>query len=1614
MLCLLSLSFSVGAQGSMAWGEEYARKINASAAIDPLSADGAGEHVNLFDGSATFSIADIDIPGNSGLPVELSRTWDTHNEGIEYLPMGDWVIDVPNISGTFLANVGWPDQRCTAANPPPGHTYSGGTNQYAVVRTDEYWSGYNLSLPGEQATLLRKKSDDARIQLPAPSLGATSPWTTSDGWHFSCLPSLQRGSGEGFVAHAPDGKKYMFDWMVTDLYRSITRRGSAPNYLFLLSRKKIKIYATKVEDRFGNWVRYEWSNSQLQRIYANDGREIALTYNANGRLATASAGGRVWSYQYSAFNTVAQSNTNYLSAVVLPDGGQWKYEASAFARSIVYKRASYYDTVKDADGYLLQGNGYCNLDRVIVSGGGAYTVISPSGAKFEYIFAPIRHGRKNVYEDCMDTDSPLRAVNSVALHYDVLSLTRKTTSGPGISPLTQQYQYSGIDPGYSVTGNSTHDAITNATPAPNYKTVTISRSDGVDMVNVFGRDFSLNEGRLFRTELRSNGIIQNAVINEYIPINQISAQNFPNYSGLSPLSNVGTNPSMPWPVYRTTFLQGGVTYISYVPLCGGGMYCFDAFARPTMMVKSNSTGFAKTDVTEYHDDLSKWILGQVKRQYTTNTAPNGQATTDSMVSSEIEYNAQALPQTIKKFGKLQQILSYWPDGNLNTVTDGRGNTTWLGDYYRGMPRLIGHPDGKTESAVVDSNGWLTSATDENGFATGYAYDAMGRLAGIAYPTGDSVAWAPKGFEFRALTASDWLPPGISAGQWRHYEGQGNYAKFTYFDAQWRPVLLQEYDTSNVAATVRYIRTSYDSNGRVSFQSYPVAEPAAAVTGIRTFYDALDRVVRVEQDSEQSALITTTEYLPGLQVRTTNPRGLQTTTSFMAWDQPSYELPILSQQPEGKTIQIARHPQFGWPLSLTQRNATNTLSQTRRYVYDGNAQLCKTIEPETGATVTGYDAAGNPAWSASGLTGGDYANAFDCSYVAANTSGRVVNRTYDARNRIATLNFPDGRGNQIWTYANDGLPLSVTTYNDLNNTAPVVNAYTYNKRRLLTGESVSQPGWYTWGIGYTHDALGNVATQTYPTGLAVDYAPNALGQATKTGAYASGAQYHPNGALKQFSYGNGIVHTMYQNARQLPSRVISSGGALDYSYFYDANGNPTHIGNELTAGYDLRDRWMTYDGLDRLTDAGSGSFGGTDNWHRYTYDALDNIKSWKQAGVKDYADYVYHSTSNRLTNIRNTAGATVVGLDYDPQGNLSNKNGQGYDFDYGNRLRSVSGKESYRYDGLGRRVLNLRFPTASAPSGSVSLSMYSQAGQVAYEEDHHSSPSTAKEHIYLAGSLIATRENKWGVSQAVKYQHTDALGSPVAVTNQSGAVIERNDYEPYGAIIGKPNYNGIGYTGHVMDGTTGLTYMQQRYYDQSVGRFLSVDPVAVRETGDNFSRYAYALNNPLRFIDPDGRDGTDTVGQMMQWSDTDFVQAQYDWADQVNESPYGAMMIDTIISVASDFITAGPNGDGIVFFGSLRAARAAKNADKADEVVTAGASGGRKSMRGAEHTKNARPSTKATHQKGKARKQRDYGGEKGDSARRPPSRRPPGHKGPWPVKPQPPKTPKPPKPPKSKK
>ena len=121
----------------------------------------------------------------------------------------------------------------------------------------------------------------------------------------------------------------------------------------------------------------------------------------------------------------------------------------------------------------------------------------------------------------------------------------------------------------------------------------------------------------------------------------------------------------------------------------------------------------------------------------------------------------------------------------------------------------------------------------------------------------------------------------------------------------------------------------------------------------------------------------------------------------------------------------------------------------------------------------------------------------------------------------------------------------------------------------------------------------------------------------------------------------------------------------------------------------------------------------------------------------------------------------------------------------------------------------------------------------------------------------------GAAQAagfeVTYYHNDLLGSPVAATNEDGELLWRKSYQPYGSEIeSAPDGEGaeeefVGYTGHRLDKEIGLVYAGARYYDPVIGRFMGVDPVGfVEDNPMSFNRYAYANNNPYKYVDPDGR------------------------------------------------------------------------------------------------------------------------------------------------------------------
>jgi len=110
----------------------------------------------------------------------------------------------------------------------------------------------------------------------------------------------------------------------------------------------------------------------------------------------------------------------------------------------------------------------------------------------------------------------------------------------------------------------------------------------------------------------------------------------------------------------------------------------------------------------------------------------------------------------------------------------------------------------------------------------------------------------------------------------------------------------------------------------------------------------------------------------------------------------------------------------------------------------------------------------------------------------------------------------------------------------------------------------------------------------------------------------------------------------------------------------------------------------------------------------------------------------------------------------------------------------------------------------------------------------------------------------GCNEVIEYYHVDAVGSVRAVTDETGAVILRRDYFPFGEGVGPDGGTSLGFTGQEGDPESGLNYVGARYYRAWTGRFTSVDPVFSGVSNPQaWNRYAYALNSPLVYTDPTG-------------------------------------------------------------------------------------------------------------------------------------------------------------------
>jgi len=908
-------------------------------------------------------------------------------------------------------------------------------------------------------------------------------------------------------------------------------------------------------------------------------------------------------------------------------------------------------------------------------------------------------------------------------------------------------------------------------------------------------------------------------------------------------------------------------------------------------------------------------------------------------------------------------------------------------------------------------GKLQSETDPNNQITIFTYDLLGREYTKTAPDGGKITTCHSD-TLNLPCSSASLPVTVTTTS--TITGSMSEGSVAVEDALGR--VTQTQLTSDPVGTV-YVNTTYDALGRKATVSNPYRSTSESTYGITTYnYDALSRVtVLIPPDGTASADNVTTTYATNCttvtdqagKARKSCTDGLGRMTGV--WEDPAglnYETDY-------------QYDALGNLLSVNQKggNSNSAYWRTRTFSYNSLSQLLAASNPESGTIQYTYDNDGNVATKVAPLTN--------------QTGSATVTTTYSPYDGLHRL-----KGK---TYSN-GDPAVSYTY-DQANCLGLPSCFNVGRRTAMSDASGSTAWSYdqmgrTWteqrtigtvakNIGYTYNLAGSLATLTYPSGRTLTYkyeaagrpstlrdVPNGINYVTGatigtpcSGEDGNGACYAPHGALATMVNGYtssfaGITTTNSYDKRLQPAILSASAPSQTvFSLSYDFhlgtgdNGNVFQIVNNRD---NTRTQAFTYDTLNRIATAqtpNSNLWGAS-----YVIDAWGNLTNMNQNPQKTYGDNLQAApatTSNQLT-----------GYCYDAAGNLT---GWGtcpssvYVYDGENRVKTTEGV-NYTYDGDGERV----------KKDSGKLYWTGTASGPLTETDLSGNPTA--DYVFFNGKRIARVDLPAG---DVRYYYSDHLGSASVITTASGAIYKDSDYFPYGVEYGFiwSDTNTYKFTGKERDTETGLDYFGARYYWSNMGRWMSPDwaarptTVPYAEFGDpqSLNQYGYVRNNPLSHADADGHcpecaveDAT--VETATEATSTGTVAGAGGSLGSLFGAA-GAVVVSAYFAITrtADAYVANKNDEA-----KLAAEESRTHADNQARQQQQQQTGAPAPTM-EDHTKGARPSTQEKHQAGQARRKKDRGGEKADEGRRPPRKRPPGWKGPWPPKKPPEKPPAPPKP-----
>jgi len=727
----------------------------------------------------------------------------------------------------------------------------------------------------------------------------------------------------------------------------------------------------------------------------------------------------------------------------------------------------------------------------------------------------------------------------------------------------------------------------------------------------------------------------------------------------------------------------------------------------------------------------------------------------------------------------------------------------------------------------DSNGDLTSETNALGQTTTLTYDANDNVTSIS-AGGATTSYTYNSFS-EPLTVTDPLGHTIT----NKYDVKGNLisvifpppdastpASVAQFAYDSKGELIQIADPLANPTTLTYtpaglIASIKDAQGNITSYQYDthgnrilVTDPLNNQTSFA--YDAGDRLTKITYPDQSSASFGY-DYR-GRRTSKTNPNGKTITVSYDDADR------IVSVTDAAQNSTSYVYDTENNPLTITDANGHST-----SFTYDAFGRVIQTALPSSLTEAYSYDAIGN-------LTS------------KIDRKGQKIQYVYDALNHLTHIGYPDTTGvDYIYDLAgklqriNDPSGSYGFAYDNMGRLIGTTTQYAFLPSRTFTNT-------------YAYDAASNPTSLVAPDENRNDYiydSLNRLSGLSSSWAGAFGFSHDALGRRTRLARPNGVnTSYSYDNVSRLLSVLHQqSGVTIDgVSYGLDSAGHRisrTDLLANITTNY-------SHDALNQLLQAGQG----VTTTENYTYDKVGNRLS--ALGMSPYS----YNMSNELTS---TPNATYT---YDNNGNtiaMTNSTGTAqYTWDFQNRLTQVAlpgtgGTVTFKYDPLGRRI------EKNSTSGTI---IYLYDGLNIVEE------------VDQNGNQIARYSHGPGIDEplamtrggATSFYEADGLKSITALTGSSGAVTNTYVYDSFGNLAASTGTvtNPFRFAGREYDSETGLYSQRARYYDPSVGRFLSEDPIHFRG-GINF--YTYVFNNPVDLIDPLGLKGcVSTPLGLVCWND----------------------------------------------------------------------------------------------------------------------------------------------------